>query len=102
TMSGGTLTITAGAITTINQRDGKLFYNGSGVTIGTTNVHGGATFDLTQGQGTVTMTTINLFPGAKFFAPKGRFAATPTFRLNGCTIDKVTIVCGDDFNVVHV
>lgn len=101
TKSGGDLTLTAGNVTTVTNREGVMRYNGNG-TLTTVNLHDGATLDLTQGQGTCTITTLNLYAGATFLSPKGRFGSAPTIRLNGCTIDEVTIVCGDDFNIVHV
>jgi len=101
TMAGGKLHMHAGNVTTVTLRQGTFDYLGNG-TLTTIHVQSGATLDLTHGQGTMAIPTFNVYAGAVVRSPKGRFASAPTVRLNGCTIDEVTLAIEDDFNVVHV
>lgn len=101
TLAGGKLTMYAGNVTTVTQREGTFNYNGNG-TLTTIHVQGGAILDLTGSSGNMVITTFNVYAGAVVRSPKGRFASAPTVRLNGCTVDEVTLAIEDDFNVVHV
>lgn len=75
----GTTTIYAGAITTVNLLGGKILANGTG-TIGTLKLGSGATFDLSQGEGSITITTAKIYKGCTFNDPNGRFAGTLNFE----------------------
>jgi len=105
TSNGGTIE-TNSAITTANQNGGKWFHKAGTVT--TANILGGthyplgtatyttvkllgATFDLSTGNGAVTITnTIQMYSGSKFIDPQGRVSG-PVFKLNGCKPSEVTI-----------
>lgn len=100
TISGGSLHIKSGNVTTWHALEGTSYYSGTG-TISTLNVQPGAVFDLSKGQGTATISTINLYPGSTFRSSDNRLSS-PTFRLNGCSIKEVVLEVSDDFTITHV
>lgn len=110
TLNGGTIE-TSSAITTANQNAGTWTHRSGTVT--TANLYGGthypngtvtyttlklfgATFDLSKGNGVVTISnTIQMYKGAVFNDPQGRVSG-PVFKLNGCLPSEVTIVIPKD------
>jgi hypothetical protein len=103
TVTGGRLTVNAGNIAELVVQNATVEYAGVG-TLGGTSVklRENGILDLTNGQGTMTLSNFNMFKGSTLRAPKGRFASAPVIRLNGCTIDDVTVEIEDDFDVDHV
>jgi len=92
--NGGSWTHKSGTVTTANIYGGTHYPNG--VTTYTTLKLLGSTFDLSRGNGTVTVTnTIQMYAGAKFIDPQGRVSG-PVFKLNGCLPSEVTIVIPKD------
>lgn len=92
--NGGSWTHTSGTVTTANILGGTHYPNGA-VTYTTLKILG-ATFDLSKGNGAVTVTnTIQLYKGAVFNDPQGRVSG-PVFKLNGCLPSEVTIVIPKD------
>jgi len=92
--NGGSWTHKAGTVTTANILGGFHYPNGV-VTYTTLKILGG-TFDLSKGNGAVTITnTIQMYKGVVFNDPQGRVTG-PVFKLNGCTLAEVTIVVPKD------
>lgn len=92
--NGGSWTHKAGTVTTANILGGTHYPNG--VMTYTTLKLMGAAFDLSRGNGTVTITnTIQMYKGSSFIDPQGRVSG-PVFKLNGCLPSEVTIVIPKD------
>jgi hypothetical protein len=110
TLNGGNQE-TNSAITTANQNGGSWIHKSG--TVATANILGGthypngavtyttlkllgATFDLSKGNGAVTITnTIQMYAGSRFIDPQGRVSG-PVFKLNGCLPSEVTIIIPKD------
>jgi len=96
TKDGGTATILNGSITTLDNREGDVFYQGAG-TITTANVGGNARLDFSRDKRARTITNlVNLYEGATFWDPSGTVTLTAGFKTHKCTLEEVTVNVGND------
>lgn len=87
--NGGSWIHKSGTVTTLNQYGGYHYPNGA-VTYTTLKLFG-ATFDLSKGNGAVTITNpIEMYKGSRYIDPQGR-SGNPVFSLKGCGLADVTI-----------
>ena len=90
-MTGGSLTVKKGAVTSLAIKDSRCLYEGTG-TVTTLTIDANGVFDLRAGAGSVTITNaIQMSAGAVFYDPAGR-SGNVAFVLNNCTLNQVTIV----------
>lgn len=99
--TSGTIDVTAGAVTilggaqpTINMYGGTMTYESTG-TITTLKVYG-ATFQKLNMRGCTITNVIQLYEGAVFYDRNGMITYTAGFKVNGCSLEDVTINVGPD------
>jgi len=97
-VTGGSLTVRKGAVTSLALKDAACLYEGIG-TVTTLTIDANGVYDLRAGAGAVTITNpIQMSAGAVFYDPAGR-AGNVAFVLNNCTANQVTIVTALDKTV---
>lgn len=98
TMAAGTLTSYAGAVTTINARNCTVVWN-STATITTYNGDSDSVLDAEQDERAFTITNCTLKKGAVIKNRKRRITFTNGIILDGCSLEDVTVDCGDDITL---
>ncbi|HEX4132484.1 MAG TPA: hypothetical protein VHZ24_20805 [Pirellulales bacterium] len=91
--TNGELTVSAGAITTLKNFGGTLFYNSSSA-LGIATIGGRGRLDFSQDLSPKTVGLCNLAAGAVLYDPLG--VASPAFRTVDCALSDVRVTVGFD------